>query len=179
MRLHPVKDGLIPDPYERGLTRRDRAGNALIDTIDPSTGFCVGVRSPLTFPDGMSVITPKSPAGGTGTDTRFDAETARYYDLVRKSDSDPVGLVVRLESDGDGTLPCTRVRVVEASASSTRESERNSSAPVRKSDSARKSNDVAVKAVLDAMGYKGKMTQQLRTVVLEMIAMEKSVSGRS
>jgi hypothetical protein len=177
VRLHPVNDGLIPGSDERTLIRRDRAGNPLIDVVDPTTGFCIGVRSNLTFRDGESVLTPKSPSGGSGVDTRFDSESARYYDYVRKSDSDPVGIVVRLESDGDGRLPCSRVRVVKATPSLSRESERKSSAPVQKALSTRKDNDSAVKSVLSAMGYKGPITKEIRRATLEMIQMERSVSG--
>jgi hypothetical protein len=181
VRLHPAKDGLLPHPHERGLTVRDRGGNRLRDIISPETGFCTGVASPLTFSPkdaGLSVLSPKPPSGGKGSDIRYDDDSARYYDLIRSDASAPVGLVVRLVSDGDDKLPCARVRVVEAAPSPSRESERNCSAPVQKSVSTRKQNDQAVKAILDAHGYEGKITPEIRKVVLEMIAMEKSVSGK-
>jgi hypothetical protein len=177
MRLHPVKDGLIPLPAERGLNVRDRGGNKLVDTIDPKTGFCTGVSSPLTLPEGH-VLTAKPPSGGSGQDVRFDSESARYYDLIRESGSDPIGLVIRTVADGDELLPCTRIRVVEAAASKSRTSERNSTAPVRNGGrgvSVRTENDLAVKSVLAGMGYKGPITREIRIACLEMIAIEKAV----
>lgn len=177
MRLHPAKDGLIPHPDERGLSVRDRGGNRLIDLHDPTSGFCVGVTSPLTS-TGMSVLTPKPASGGKGPDVRFDAESERYYELIRSRDSDPIGIVVRLDTDGDALLPTTRVRVVQATPSKDRKSERNSTAPVRKAPSVRKQNDDAVKAVLAGMGYTGPITPQIRKATLEMIAMEKSIQSK-
>lgn len=177
MRLHPAKDGLIPMPDERGLTVRDKGGNRLIDVYDPTTGFCVGVTSPLTS-TGMSVSTPKPPSSGHGADIRLDAESNRYYELVRKSDSDPIGIVVRLVTDADELLPCTRVRVIEAQPSASRESERKSTAPVQKSVSTRKQNNDAVRAILDSMGYKGKITPEMRKACLEMIEIEKALSKK-
>lgn len=177
MRLHPAKDGLIPFPDERTLIRRDRGGNRLRDRIDPQTGFCTGVTSPM-LSNGVHVLPYKRPTGASGPDVRYDSESARYYDLIRASDSDPIGLVVRLTSDGDDSLPCTRVRIVKGERSATGEPERNSSAPVRKPVSARKANDEAVTAVLAAMNYKGEITRELRNAVLEMIAYEKTCTGR-
>jgi len=176
MRLHPAKDGLIPMPDERGLSVRDRGGNRLVDVYDPTTGFCVGVTSPLST-TGMSVFTPKPPSSGHGPDVRFDTESNRYYELIRESNSDPIGIVVRLDTDGDTPLPCARVRVIQAKPSASRKSERNSTAPVQKKPSVRKQNDEAVRAVLSAHGYKGPITPQIRKVCLELIAMERHVSG--
>lgn len=177
MRLHPAKDGLIPQPDERGLTVRDKGGNTLIDLHDPTTGFCVGVTSPLTS-TGMSVFPAKSCGGGNGPDIRKDEQSERYYELVRSSHSAPVGIVVRLTTDEDALLPTTRVRVIQAAPSTNGKSERKSTAPVQKKPSVRSENNAAVKAILSAMGFKGKVTPQIRDACLAMIEMEKSVSGR-
>lgn len=177
MRLHPAKDGLIPFPDERTLIRRDKGGNRLRDRVDPQTGFCTGVTSPL-LSNGVHVLPYKRPTGASGPDVRFDSKSARYYDLIRESDSDPIGLVVRLTTDGDASLPCTRVRIVKGEKSESGASERNSSAPVRKPVSARKANDEAVRAVLAAMGYKGPIDSKMRKAALELIAYEKTCTGR-
>ena len=180
MRLHPVDDGLIPLPDERGLRVRDRGGNNLVDVTDPKTGFCVGVRSNLTTRDGVSVF-PASPVSGgspsVGSDTRFDPEHEVYYDLIRSSDTDPVGLVVRTVADGDAPLRTTRVRVVTSGKSVSHEIAAKSTAPVRKNVSARKQNDEAVRAILSAHGYTGKITPVVRKLALELLAYEKHISG--
>jgi hypothetical protein len=177
VRLHPAKDGLLPHPDERGMTRRDRGGNPLRDVTDHETGFCTGVTSPL-LSSGLSVIPHVSPSGGVGPDTRFSAERQVYYDMVRSSETAPIGLVVRTTTDCDGPLPITRVRVVESSIPVTGDSVANCTAPVLKSVSVRKANDAAVKAVLSAMGYKGPITREIRKATLEMIALERSITGQ-
>lgn len=56
VRLHPVRDGVIPTVREAHLTRRDRGGNLFEEVTDPSTGFCQRVTSPLLNTDLPSVI---------------------------------------------------------------------------------------------------------------------------
>lgn len=177
MRLHPAKDGLIPFPDERTLIRRDKGGNRLRDRIDPQTGFCTGVTSPL-LANGVHVLPYKRPTGASGPDVRYDSESARYYDLIRTSETEPIGLVVRLTSDGDDSLPCTRVRIIKGERSATGEPERKSTAPVQKSVSARKANDEAVRAILASHGYSGPIDRKMRRLALELIAYEKTCTGR-
>lgn len=177
MRLHPVEDGLVPHPDERGMTRRDIGGNRLTDVTNPISGMCTGVTSPLT-PSGASVR-PASPiGGGSGADVRFDPESARYYELVRSSKSAPIGFVVRLTTDGDESLPCSRVVIIQAEQSPGGKSERVSNAPVRKAPSVREQNDMAAKAVLSAMGYTGPITPEIRNAALQMIEIEKNTVAR-
>lgn len=179
MKLHPAKDGLLPLPDERGLTVRDKGGNRLVDVVSPQTGFCTGVRSPLTT-TGKSVL-PATPVGagsaGPGMDVRFDQTQEVYYDLVRSEASEPIGIVVRTCADGDAPLRTTRVKVVQAGVPVPPEMQADCTAPVRKSDSARKANTDAVTALVRSMGYKGKITKEIRTAALEMIAMEKACRG--
>lgn len=177
MRLHPAEDGLIPTPDERGVTVRDRGGNKLTDVVSPITGFCVGVRSPLTS-DGISVRPAKSISGGKGVDTRYDLEQGVYYDLVRESETAPVGLVVRTVDMGDDSLPCSRVTIVRNSVGVPPEKVGDCTAPVRKALSARKENDAAVKAVLRAMDYHGPITPEIRKATLEMIQIERELQSR-
>jgi len=177
MRLHPVDDGLIRFPEERTLTTHDRGGNPLRDVINPDTGFCTGVTSPLTVPDGMSVMqpTPVSGAKSASTpDVQFDPDSELYYDLVRTSDSDPFGLVIRTTSDPDGPLPVTRIRVVSADVPKTGGKSGLPYTPT----STQKENTAAVRAVLAGMGYAGPITPAIRKAALEMIAIERSANGQ-
>lgn len=177
MRLHLVEDGLLRSPEERTLTTRDRGGNQLRDVINPDTGMCTGVTSPLTIPDGTRVITPTPVSGAKSAstpDVRFDPDREVYYDLVRTRDSDPFGLVVRTCDDQDGPLPVTRIRVVQADVPKTGGKSGLPFTPT----SARKENTKAVRAVLAGMGYAGPITPAIRKAALEMIAIEKSAMGK-
>jgi hypothetical protein len=176
MLLHPVKDGLIPMPHERGMTVRDKGGNRLVDVVDPQTGYCVGTRSPLSVKGKVMKAAPIQ--GGSGEDVRFDTDSARFYELVRKAPSDPIGFVVRLTTDGDDSLPCTRVRVIQATTSISVRKGRKSTAPYQKPRSVREENDAAAWAVLSAMGYEGEMNPQIRDAALAMIELEKGSIAR-
>lgn len=176
MRLHPVKDGLIPMPDERGMTVRDKGGNKLIDVNNPKTGYCVGVTSPLSISGRVVQASPIT--GGSGPDVRFDTESARFYELVRDVPNAPIGFVVRLTTDGDESLPCTRVRVIQGTSPLSAESAAKSTSPVRKALSVREANDEAAHAVLSAMGYEGEITPQVRDAALAMIEIEKASIAR-
>lgn len=99
-----------------------------------------------------------------------------YYDRVSMSGSDPVGLVVRTETDGDELLPCVRVRAVEFNVV---DATGKSDSPVvwRKTDSVRHQNTEAVKAIMAAFGYKGPITPSLRKQCLAMLAHERAIQG--
>lgn len=175
MRLHRIEDGLVPQPDERKLTKYDKGGNKLRDVVDPVTGMCTGVTSPLTVPDGTRIMNPTPVSGGkskSAPDVRFDPTREIYYELNRTRDSDPFGLVVRTVSDGDDPLPVTRIRVVQANVPGNGGKSGLPFTPV----SVRQQNNEAVKAVLDAMGYKGKITPEIRQAALEMIEIEKSAA---
>jgi phosphopantothenoylcysteine synthetase/decarboxylase len=104
------------------------------------------------------------------------AESGRHFtvsDMIRSNEAAPVGLVVRLTTDGDEPLPVTRVTVVQMKPTVSREAERNSAAPVRSGSSVRSDNNAAVKALLAAHGYTGPITKKMRTLALEMIENEK------
>lgn len=177
MRLHVIDDGLIRLPEERGITTRDVGGNRLRDVTSRDTGMCTGVTSNLTIPPGSGVIepTPVSGAKSASTpDVRYDPETTRYYELVRTSDSDPFGLVCRTTEDSDGPLPVTRVRIVSADVPQTGEKSGLPFTPI----STRKANNEAVRAMLSGMGYNGPVTPVMRKAALEMIAIERNVSGK-
>lgn len=177
MRLHRIEDGLVRLPEERTLRTHDIGGNPLRDVVDRETGFCTGVTSNLTIPDGTSVMqpTPVSGAKSASTpDVRFDPTREVYYELVRNKASDPFGLVVRTTDDQDGALPVTRVRVVTAKDGKSGEKSDLPFTPI----STRKANNDAVKAILAGMGYTGKVTPEIRKAALEMIAIEKSLNGK-
>ena len=176
MRLHLVDDGLLRSPEERTLTTHDRGGNRLRDVINPDTGFCTGVTSPLTIPDGKGVINPTPVSGAKSAstpDVRFHPDKEVYYDLARNSDSDPFGLVIRTTDNADGPLPVTRVRVIQADVPKTGGKSGLPYTPT----STQKENTKAVRAVLAGMGYAGPITPEIRKAVLEMIAIEKSANG--
>lgn len=101
-RLRP-DEGLVPAPDERTLRYRDRSGQKLRDVINPKTGFCTGVTSPMES-DGIPVRAAK-PTSGAGTALpELDPSTGRWF----------VGedrLVVRTTLDGD--RPLTRTRLIK------------------------------------------------------------------
>lgn len=171
MGLHPIKDGLVPHPDEKRVIKRDKGGNTLVDVVSPKTGFCVGVRSPLTS-DCLSVRSAKSVSGGKGTDTRYDQRSGLWFDLERVPNSDPIGKVVRTVDMGDDKLPLARVKVKQSPKSEMSEK-------AKRAIRTRKENDVAVMALLAAMGYTGEITPQIRRAALEMIEMEKRISGKT
>ena len=175
MRLHRIEDGLVKEPSERTLRTHDIGGNRLRDVMDKNTGMCTGVTSPLTIPDGTRVMQPTPTSGSpskSAPDVRFDPAKEVYYELVRNKDTDPFGLVMRTTSDPDGPLPVTRVRVVSALPPTNGEKSGLPYSPI----STRKANDEAAKAVLDAMGYKGKITPEIRAAALEMIEIERNAA---
>lgn len=175
MRLHRIEDGLVPQPDERKLTKYDKGGNKLRDVVDPVTGMCTGVTSPLTVPDGTRILKPTPVSGGkskSAPDVRFEPTREVYYELQRNSDSQPFGVVVRTVADGDALLPVTRVRVVSATSPTNGGKSGLPYTPI----STRKANDDAAKAVLDAMGFKGKITPEIRQAALEMIEIEKAAA---
>lgn len=96
VRLHPINDGVIRHSYERGVTHRDFMGNKLRDTINPQTGFCNGVISPVL---GGRV--------GQGTSGSPTVESARGY--VTKRDGHYfdglTGTHLRTLDMGDEPLP--------------------------------------------------------------------------
>lgn len=47
IRLHPIRDGVIPTVREARLRHRDQGGNILTEVTNPSTGLCDHVTSPL------------------------------------------------------------------------------------------------------------------------------------
>jgi hypothetical protein len=111
LRLGP-EDGVRRHPDERGVTLRDRGGNKLIDVVNPHTGFCVGVRSPMSS-DGEIVrpartVVPKkgrySEMGDSGVPEKITrADKTVYVDFE--------GRVVRTCEMDDEALPVAYVNV--------------------------------------------------------------------
>lgn len=167
MRLHPVKDGLIREPSERGMTVRDSGGNPLVDVYNPETGFCTGVTSPMMVPYGQSVIDHKPPTGGkapSGADVLFSTKERVYYEPLQVPNGGRVGIVVRTCDDSDGPLPKTRISII---------TDEKTHVP-GKARSVRKENDDAARAILSAMGYKGPMTPLARSMALDLLAQERA-----
>lgn len=71
IKLHPLRDGVIPLTSEARVAHRDRGGNVYTEVTNPSTGFCDRVTSPLTIEGGpvlqsqpvVPTHNPKSDAG--------------------------------------------------------------------------------------------------------------------
>ena len=170
MRLHPAKDGLIPEPSERGLTIRDSGGNRLSDVVSPLTGFCTGVTSPMTIRPGQSVIDHKAPSGGkapSGSDVLFSTKERVYYEPLQVPNGGRVGIVVRTCDDSDGPLPSSRITIM---------TDESTSVPGKRR-SVRKENDEAARAILSAMGYNGPMTPIWRKMALDLLAREKALQA--
>jgi hypothetical protein len=169
VRLHPVKDGLIPEPHERGLTVRDRGGNRLVDLISPDTGFCTGVTSPLTM-SGESVFPGTPTSGGRAAnqpDVLFSPEERVYYEPLQTPTGGRVGIVVRTCADSDGPLRTSRIRIM---------TDEKSVSPGKKR-SVRKENDSAARAILSAMGWTGPLTPEWREMALRLLAREKALQA--
>lgn len=99
VRLHPVKDGVMLMPWERGIQTRDQVGNKLRDVINPRTGFCMGVVSPIL---GGQV--------NQGTSCSATVEVSRG--MVERDNAglyhDQDGRVIRTEAMGDCPLPTSK-----------------------------------------------------------------------
>lgn len=104
VRLHPVKDGVLPMTREAYIRRRDMAGNKLQDVIDPVTGFCIGVRSALMSNPNNTPLNPRP-----GTSGSHNTETARA-DVTRQGNVwlDDQNRVIRTCDMGDDPLPVRR-----------------------------------------------------------------------
>lgn len=105
-RLHPVDDGLIdPDRHRAMIRRRDSFGAKLIDVVDPTTGFCRGVRSnAMDTPNNHGYIKP-GVSGSHNSATRqvvVDQVAPGIY-------TDPrTGHVIRTCEMGDAPIPGVR-----------------------------------------------------------------------
>lgn len=105
VRLHPIKDGTAPMGEQLTmLRRRDRAGNKLRDVVDPDTGFCVGVTSPL---EGR--VSGKGTSGGHTAETKRAAVEAVEVDRC-KVYVDEEGFVCRTLDMGDAPRPVAYVK---------------------------------------------------------------------
>jgi hypothetical protein len=170
VRLHPVEDGVVRNPDERGMTVRDSGGNRLIDVHNPLTGFCTGVTSPMTVRPGQSVIDHKAPNGGkapSGADVLFSPKERVYYEPLQVPNGGRVGIVVRTCADADGPLPVSRIRIM---------TDESTSVPGKKR-SVRKENDAAARAILAGMGWKGELTKEWREMALRLLAREKALQA--
>jgi len=185
-----IRDGLMPMPDERGMKKVDRGGNRLVDVVNPETGYCVGVRSPLTVKDGVHVIDYVPPKGAPAPDVRLVPScpvSARPAVWAEFAPGAKVGKVVRLTTDEDESLPVSRVSkpapvragksgksgMSSKSVEPDLRTDEEKATDARNRENARIENDRAVRAVLAAMGYTGKITPTIRKTALEMIRMER------
>lgn len=107
VRLHPLKDGVARMGEElTWLRTRDKSGQKLRDIVDPRTGYCVSVTSPL-----------EGPVSGKGTSGSHNAQTKRAAVEVTEARGhklyvDEDGFVCRTLDHEDGPLPVSFVRPV-------------------------------------------------------------------
>jgi hypothetical protein len=105
IRLRP-DEGLVPHPDERGLRTRDRSGQKLQDIIDPTTGFCTGVRGPMES-DGTTVRMAAPTSGGGTPLPERDPDTGLWWvgndRLVIRTTDTPHGPLVRTRIIKAGT----------------------------------------------------------------------------
>lgn len=106
IRLHPIKDGSAPIGENLMWIRtRDRSGNKLRDVVDPRSGLCVGVTSPLEGP-----VSGKGTAGSHTTETRraaVEKVTVRSHKVYVDEET---GFVQRTLDMGDGARPVAYVK---------------------------------------------------------------------
>jgi hypothetical protein len=106
VRLHPVRDGLIPLVREVARVReRDSGGNVYTEVTNPSTGFCMGVTSPLTIEGGpvlipQPVVPEHNPVRDAGLLPQRDQRTGTWYLGTGTNRR-----VIRTVADGDKVLP--------------------------------------------------------------------------
>lgn len=105
IRLHPIRDGVIPTCADPNRVKHlDRGGNTLTDITDPSTGFCMGVTSPLTIEGGpvlesTPVVPVHNPKRDYGLVPQYDSATGVWWMGTGSNRR-----VIRLVSDGDQRL---------------------------------------------------------------------------
>lgn len=85
IRLHPLRDGVIPWEREPGrLLHRDSGGNVYQEVTNPATGMCQAVTSPLTIEGGpvlepTPVVPVHNPTRDAGILPQLDANTGVWY----------------------------------------------------------------------------------------------------
>lgn len=177
VRAHPLKDGVINtnSHLEYGLTR-DRNGNRITAVIDPTTGFCVGVRSNLMSAPNNCAGQPIKP-GIAGTITRDTQVCLIQRDLVGTYFTvDPASTAkraIRTTTHGDDPLP--GLRPSEPSQPLKERAVRNPSAPKRATPGATGPAGRITTADCDAMiralakGRPVQITAAMRKVARQLI----------
>lgn len=177
-------DGLYPDVTERGLVHRDRSGQKLRDVVDPRTGFCTGVSSPMHNTDEASVRPADPTSGGGEALPEYDRHTGRWW----------VGrdrLVVRTTTTPDGPLRRTRIVKAEdldeagATPDERKAAVKAARAASRKPDSARRtankgnrpSDKEIAQYLRDFTGYTGPITSKIRQAAIAVIIKQRTVAA--
>lgn len=116
VRLHPVKDGVMLMPWERGIQTRDQVGNKLRDVIHPVTGFCIGVVSPI-----LGGEVNKGTSGSPTVEVCRGMVTRDSAGLYHDQD----GRVIRTEAMGDCPLPTSKQNRNRSTGTQTRSAGRS------------------------------------------------------
>lgn len=171
MRLHPYEDGVVEMDKNVRIKTHDSGGNRLRDVVDPSTGFVTRVTSPLTVtaPVLEQSHVSGSPSANAPSYVRVGEHFIDADRLIRDDDRAPVGLVIRLTTDGDNPLKCTRVRIIQTEAS---ESDKGKN--VRKRASRRSGEDRELRALMRVMNIVGPLDKEVRFGLLRIIEMQRA-----
>ena len=106
IRLHPINDGTAPLGEQLTMLRhRDKLGNKLRDVVDPNSGLCIGVTSPLEGP-----VSGKGTAGSHTVETRraaVEKVTVRDHKIYVDEET---GFVIRTVDMGNGRRPVAYVK---------------------------------------------------------------------
>lgn len=112
LRLHPIRDGVIPLMREGRMVHRDSGGNVYQEITNPSTGMCMGVTSPLTIQESdkpvlipTPVVPVDNPKRDAGLLPQFDLATGTWYE-----GSGSRVRAIRTVDMGDSLLPSVPTR---------------------------------------------------------------------
>lgn len=177
-------DGLYPDVTERGLIHRDRSGQKLRDVVDPRSGFCTGVSSPMHNSGEASVRPADGTSGGGEALPTRDPDTGLWW----------VGndrLVVRTTQTPDGPLRTTRIVKAEdldeagatpderkAAVKAARAASRKPDSPRREANRGNRPSDREIREYLkNFTGYTGPITRQIRQAAIAVIVKQRTVAA--
>lgn len=143
IRLHPIRDGVIPLVAERNrVQHRDRGGNKLTDVTNMHTGYCVGVTSPLMFDEGAGPVLDCTPVVPVHNPKRDGGVLPQLIGTLWVQGTGSNKHVIRTEDMGDKLIPSVPSRRRAASRGKT--AQRSNDGPERASRASRAASATAV-----------------------------------